>query len=503
MNQLLLISFLVLFCSGLTGQNVGDPSQDAHSKFHRCSSDESFERLIEKFPDYKDSRRILESKIQDIILNREVNNGIIVVPVVYHVIHNGDAVGSNENLSVALLQAQLDQMNDDFRRMNSDAGNTPAMFSSIAADSEIEFCLAQVDPTGNATTGINRHNISTLAGVNEADCWTDDYIDTNIKIPTIWNSTNYLNIWTTFKINRNSDCAPTILGYAQFPNMAANTDGIVLKSSTVGSIAMPNPAGGAFAIGRTGTHEAGHYFNLFHIWGNVPVGVNGCTLDDAVTDTPLQASSNSNGAPCTFPGPNSCNSGAGDQPDMFQNYMDYSDDVCMNLFTEGQKTRMIAAINASRPGLLTAACAAPSCEDDLVISGNLMGDYYADNSISTSGVTTVQSTEAVELRAPTLIYLGYGFSTDYGGSLYAGYGTCAVARSNTDYIENQDDSDYLRARDSGQLNLTGVRQGPAPTQDEMHAMRYPAPKPPIDPNRQMTAQEIFEMNEMIKRDRGN
>ncbi len=359
MNKIQLNLFLIavlIFCSA----TIFSQSHN-HEHMQRCHTDETYQEMILTHPEYAKNRKIIEREMQAIINNpnREQNlNGIITIPVVYHIIHDGDAVGTNENLSVALLQAQLDQMTDDFRRLNSDANNTPADFTGVAADSEIEFCLTTIDPAGLATTGIERHHINTFVAVNLADCWTSGYINSKMKPSTIWDRDKYLNIWTVVKINRTSDCANTILGYAQFPGGPVNTDGIVLRANTVGSIATPNPSGGNFDQGRTGTHEVGHYLNLRHIWGD-----GGCSVDDLVADTPTAGADNNTGAPCTYPGPNSCNDGVGDLPDMFQNYMDYSVDQCMNLFTAGQKTRMHAAITASRPTLITTACGATPAND--------------------------------------------------------------------------------------------------------------------------------------------
>lgn len=418
MKQKLLIGFLfyLILYAGIRAQSTNPPTQ-----MDRCYTSESYERLKALYPQYEQNRRNIEARINQMLSRREVIGGITVIPVVYHVIHNGDAVGTDENLSAALLQAQLDQMNDDFRRTNSDAGNTPADFTGVAADTEIEFCLAEVDPDGNPTTGINRVNISSLTGVDPSVCWYDSYIDANIKPSTIWDRDAYLNLWTVFKINRSSDCANTILGYAQFPGGPANTDGVVLRATTVGSLASPNPQAGDYRYGRTGTHEVGHYLNLIHIWGD-----GNCSVDDAVSDTPIADGPNYTGTPCTYPGPNSCNEGTGDLPDMLQNYMDYSDDLCMNLFTQGQADRMNAAITASRPGLLTSSCTG-GCENALVISGTLNGTYTANNSITTSGATNVPSSNDVLLQAPSYVRLNFGFSTSGFAGLTIGYGTCSGA----------------------------------------------------------------------------
>jgi len=405
----------------------------------RCSTDESHERLLNENPEYKIKRKKIEEQIQEFMINRDVVDGIIVIPVVYHVIHNGDPIGSGENLPESLLLSQLEQMTDDFRRMNSDAGNTPSDFTSVAADTEIEFCLTSIDENGDPHSGINRINISTLSGVSESDCWTQSYIDNNIKIPTVWDDVDILNIWTTSKIEKlNPACEDGILGYAQFPGMAANTDGIVLLSTTVGSIDNPNPNGGNFAIGRTGTHEVGHYLDLYHIFQGAGCG------SDLVADTPTHDGPNYTGSPCTYPGPNNCTDSPIDFPDMFMNYMDYSDDACMNLFTIGQKARMIAAINVSRPGLLTAQCG-PTCGDNLTVNGVLNGDYKANITIASSG--SIPNGNDVEFLAGQIVTLNGGFEASYGGGLEVNFGDCSSTFSNQDEETSRMSNDLKNDQD--------------------------------------------------------
>jgi len=224
---------------------------------------------------------------------------VVTIPVVFHVIHTGTTSPEN-NIQDSYIFAQLEQMNDDFRRLNSDADNT----WSQAADSEIEFCLATTDPAGNATTGINRYQYST-------GTWSTGQIDNTIKPATIWNRNDYLNIWLIpdpFVPNSQG----TLLGYAQFPGGPANTDGVVNRTSTTGSLSTPNPLGlFGTGMGRTSTHEVGHWLNLRHIWGDGP-----CSFDDGVSDTPTSDDSNQG---CAI-GHVSCGS-----VDMVQNYMDYSD----------------------------------------------------------------------------------------------------------------------------------------------------------------------------------
>jgi chitodextrinase len=248
---------------------------------------------------------------------------VIVIPVVFHVIHNGDAVGTNENLSEARILAQLAQLNQDFALLNTDASLIPGLFQPVAADTEIQFCLAQRRPDGTATNGINRVQYTQAS-------WTSGQINSTVKPATIWDRNQYLNVWTVVFGGTSSN----LLGYAQFPGGNANTDGVVVVHSSVGSIAMPNPGGGNYARGRTLTHEVGHWLNLRHIWGDATCG------NDLVADTPVHQTSNG-GCPA-FPKTNNCPGGP--WTEMTMNYMDYTFDQCMYMFTAGQKNRMRAVL---------------------------------------------------------------------------------------------------------------------------------------------------------------
>lgn len=266
--------------------------------------------------------------------NSRAVNGVITIPVVVHVVYNTSA----ENISDAQIQSQIDVINADFRRTNSDADNTWAQ----AADSEIEFCMATVDPNGNPTNGITRTFTNTSAFS------TNDNMKFNSSGgKDAWPAGDYLNMWVC-------DISGGILGYAQFPGGPAATDGVVMDYQYFGTI---GTATAPFDLGRTTTHEIGHWLNLRHIWGDGP-----CSADDFVADTPT--SDNPNYGCAT--GHVSCSS-----VDMVQNYMDYSDDACMNLYTTGQKDRMRALFDVGgfRESLLSsAACGAPptpTCDDGI------------------------------------------------------------------------------------------------------------------------------------------
>ncbi len=255
---------------------------------------------------------------------------VITIPVVVHVIHNGEAVGQGRNLSAQQIESQLQVLNEDFRRVPG----TPGFNENPAgADVEIEFCLASVNPQGRpmAERGIDR------VRQNKAS-WTRTEIENTIKPSTIWDPNKYYNIWVLeFAAADNQ-----LVGYAQFPirsglaglptdDGSGTTDGVVVRYSSFGSVAKGNfPVLQApYNRGRTLSHETGHWLGLRHIWGDGACG------DDFCADTPPQ-SSESRG--CSVGRTSRCN--GVDYTNLVQNYMDYSDDACMNIFTRDQKNRM-------------------------------------------------------------------------------------------------------------------------------------------------------------------
>lgn len=248
---------------------------------------------------------------------------VITIPVVFHIVHNGDPVGSNENLPESLILAQLEQLNLDLALLNSDASLIPPLFQPVAANTEIQFCLAQRRPDGSPTDGINRVQYSQAS-------WTTSQINSTLKPATIWDRDQYLNVWTVVFGGSSSG----LLGFAQFPGGNPNTDGVVVAHYSVGSVANPHPNGGNYNKGRTLTHEVGHWLNLRHIWGDATCG------NDFVADTPVHQTSN-NGCP-VFPKTNNCPGGP--WTEMTMNYMDYTYDACMYMFTNGQKNRMQAVL---------------------------------------------------------------------------------------------------------------------------------------------------------------
>ena len=257
---------------------------------------------------------------------------VYTIPVVFHVVYNG----SSENVPDYVIQGQLDVMNEDFRFTNADASTIVSAFTGIAADTEIEFCLATVDPSGNPTTGITR----TPTTRSSFSYFTDNVKSTSSGGIDAWPTDEYLNIWVC-------DISSGILGYAQFPGGPASTDGVVIDYQYTGRDSWSSGPLTPYHLGRTATHEVGHWLNLRHIWGD-----GGCGVDDGVSDTPVSGSSTS-GCPLTK---TTCSS-----LDNVQNYMDYSYDNCLVMFTAGQAARMRATMTGGGPRASVVANAANVC----------------------------------------------------------------------------------------------------------------------------------------------
>ncbi len=250
------------------------------------------------------------------------SQSIIKIPVVVHVLYHE----AGENISDQQIFAQIKALNECFRRLQADSAKTPQAFKSLAADCEIEFQLAISDPKGRATTGIIRK-------YTPVSKWkADDLVKSSAQMgDDAWDAKSYLNIWVC---NMRG-----VAGFSSLPGGPADKDGIVLDYTVTGITAKPG-----YELGKTGVHETGHWLGLKHIWGDADCG------DDLVGDTPPQ-SSYSVGCPTGIR--SSCSNGA--SGNMYMNYMDFTNDACTNLFTEGQKTRMrsLFAIGGLRNSILS------------------------------------------------------------------------------------------------------------------------------------------------------
>ncbi|WP_210518330.1 M43 family zinc metalloprotease [Hymenobacter terricola] len=302
---------------------------------HRaCGTMEVLQAQLAADPALAQRMARIEAQTQQLAANptlQRTTAGTVIIPVVVHVLYNTAA----QNISDAQVQSQIAVLNEDYQKLNSDYNKTPGIYAGLVANVGVQFVLARRDPAGLATTGVIHKQTKTSS-------WSTNDAVKNSKRggDNAWDATKYLNLWAC-------NLGQGLLGYAQFPGGSASTDGVVILYSAFGSRAK-YAAGtyiSSYDLGRTATHEVGHWLNLRHIWGDD----NGaCTGSDLVTDTPNQGAENY-GCPA-FPHVSCSNSG-----DMSMNYMDYVDDACMYMFSTGQSSRMNAlfAPGGARVGILT------------------------------------------------------------------------------------------------------------------------------------------------------
>ena len=354
----------------LFGKPVKAGAINPNNGLIRCATAEYEEFLQEKNPKRRTSKQF-ENWLAPLVAKYKVEKvnakfaeiTIIKIPVVVHVIHSGEAIGTAPNIMDAQVQSQITVLNQDFRRLLGTPGHNT---NPVGADVEIEFVLAKQDPNGNPTNGIDRVYFAKPS-------WSETEINSIVKPATIWNPDLYMNMWSLKFSNEE------LLGYAQFPDNkfsssnpnyldgldfsggAANTDGVVSSFDFFGSSDFGNNflLSKPYDKGRTMTHEVGHFLGLLHIFGdsNGDEDTNSpdCFASDYCADTPQVGWPHFD---ClkTY---NTCPSDPGN--DMTENYMDYTDDQCMNIFTQNQKDRVKVILNnaARRSTLKTSTKAAP------------------------------------------------------------------------------------------------------------------------------------------------
>ncbi len=258
------------------------------------------------------------------------HSNVKVIPVVVHIIHNAGI----ENISDAQVQSQIDALNEDYRKLTGTPGD------GAGVDTEIQFCLAKKDPQGRCTNGIVRIQ-STLTN-------HQSFQRADLAALSSWDATRYLNIYVVKSISGG------VLGYASFPGGPVNQDGCVLVHTAFGRIGTATTPNN---MGRTTTHELGHWFALYHTF-NGGCGNDTCLSGDLVCDTPPVINPNF-GCPANA---NTCSNDVPNVNDQIQNYMDYTNDACKSMFTQGQKTRMQATLNTIRttiwslPNLISTGC---------------------------------------------------------------------------------------------------------------------------------------------------
>lgn len=333
---------------------------------NRCGTTEHLTWLKQQDPEAQARMDKIEAEMQAWMKYPSPNalaSSVIYIPVVVHVIYSN----ATENIPDSAIQQQIDQLNKDYSKTNTDTSKIPAVWKNVAADCGIQFCLASKDPSGDPTNGIRHISTSvTQWTTNDAVKHTAQGGD------DAWLSSSYLNVWVC-------NLAGGLLGYTQPPGTGSQiTDGVVILYSTL--------PGGPFCcntdnynMGRTATHEIGHWLNIRHTFDGGCAGTTSSTCSsqgDMVCDTPPAFNPNY-GCPgikntCSennpFPPPFN-----NDQNDMTMNYMDYTDDNCMYMFTNGQSQRMQACLSVIRPTILTSAaitCSATSNDNTILIYPN-------------------------------------------------------------------------------------------------------------------------------------
>jgi hypothetical protein len=307
--------------------------QDGAPTRRACGAMVVHRRLLNESAAYRDARSAIENSTRTFLATEGAARfpDVVRIPVVVHVVADTD----QQDISDDQVRSQIEVLNQDFRAGNPDIDTVPPVFAGVIADSRVEFTLAATDPDGGPTDGITR----TRTQVTSFD--SDDRVKSSATGGADpWPTDRYLNIWVC-------QLGGGLLGYAQFPGGPAETDGVVVLHSgfgTTGTAAAP------FDLGRTTTHEVGHYLNLFHIWGDDGTG---CGGTDEVDDTPNAAGPNF-GVP-TFP---HITCGNGPHGDLFHDFMDYTDDRGMVMFTAGQAARMEACLDGVRAGLVQSEPAA-------------------------------------------------------------------------------------------------------------------------------------------------
>ncbi len=293
-----------------------------------CGTTSYLARKKSEVPSLENRMNSIETQTQQWVQEHhgEKLRSFLYIPVVVHVVYKTAA----QNISDAQIASEITVLNEDYSFNNPDRGWSPSVFWPILGVPQIQFCMAERDPNGNWTAGITRTQTNVDAFTNDDKVKFDSLGGINA-----WPADKYLNIWVC-------NLGNGYLGYSSFPGFPANIDGVVIKYTCFGrGVGALDPT---YNKGRSCTHEIGHWMNLIHIWGDSNCG------NDYVSDTPIQLQANY-GCP-TFPHVTNC-SGNAPNGDLFMDFMDYTDDRCMNMFSAGQVDRMNASLVLTRSWIST------------------------------------------------------------------------------------------------------------------------------------------------------
>lgn len=350
--------FIILAILILSGWHVG--AQNYFTSY-RCGNALMDKAMEQRHPGYLENQKKAFAEVQNSLTLR--NGEVLRIPVVFHVIYNT----AKQNIADEYIHNQIEVLNDAYRNRHADTANTRPIFKPLAADAEIEFYLAEVDPNGNPTTGITRTktdietfgDLTIILGGFNIELF-EKMKHTDQGGHDAWPTNRYLNIWVADAgVNFLGLYVPGLLGLAtppRYPSLPDNwpdedfgdiVDGVFLQYQTVGNN-NPNKADllDLVSAGRTAVHEVGHYFGLRHINGDEECGT------DGIDDTPTMNLSTQEANTCPGADVNTCGQGEPDDlPDMWENYMDYSNDICQTLFTIGQVGHMRKVLTTQRDTL--------------------------------------------------------------------------------------------------------------------------------------------------------
>jgi hypothetical protein len=308
-----------------------------------CSTMNVHKQLLEDNPeDYANNRKQIE-RFNSTYLRQTSRaglrrGGVVTIPCVVHIVYKD----ATQNISDEQIFSQFTVLNQCFRNLDPDAHSMPPAFAPFAGDAQMEFKLAKKDPDNGPTSAITRTKTQKNGFSDNGDVKFDNRAGKNA-----WPSDKYFNIWVC-------NLEGGLLGYAQFPGGPRATAGVVINYKAFGTM---GTATAPYDKGKTTVHEIGHCMNLLHLWGD---DGGGCDGSDNVADTPNQGAENYE--PPTFPHI-SCDNGP--NGDMFMNYMDYTDDVGMYMFTKGQIKRMDTTVNGPLASLLISDVLTPPTVEDI------------------------------------------------------------------------------------------------------------------------------------------
>lgn len=388
-------NFLTLILTGIVASTFGQ-------NIHRCYTTEMMQKREQANPGYQKAvDKTFEMAKERAQTKSNGAQEIYRIPVVVHVVYNSSA----ENIPDSLIVNQIEVLNQAYRRTNPDTGATRAEFKPVAADAGIEFYLANSDPNGNWTNGINRVQTAQTSWLSLQSLTPDGIKSSAQGGVDAWPTDRYLNIWVG---NLSLLGTPFILGFA-YPPVGApnwpsdqyptdpNIEGVVVHYEVFGR---NNPlASGVLSVanqGRTCVHEVGHFLGLRHIWGDGGglSGTPGCSVDDGIDDTPNAAEASQQD--CNL-NKNSCTDSPVDFFDMIENYMDYSDESCMNMFTEGQVGIMRSIMETTRNDLSKPLASTSINEAGIIQSGLYIYPNPSKEEVNVSYDNSKATIESVDI----------------------------------------------------------------------------------------------------------